>query len=338
ARAIKADPRLAPTRLLMLSSIGQRPDDDVMKAAGLAAYMTKPVKQSALFDCIARIVLAEETAAPLFRRAAPAASGAGRGSARRSKRILLAEDNSINQKVALRQLKKLGYSADAVANGLEVLDALSRIPYDVVLMDCQMPEMDGYEATAEIRRREGTRKHTTVIAMTAHALAGEREKCLAAGMDDYLSKPVRTEDLEKALDRWTGDRSQGSGESPSAESESSPVDLVRLREAADGDEDAVRELVEEYLRHTAEAIDRLGAAIEARATADVERVAHSHAGSSATLGMTAIVAPLRRLERAGRDSDFGEAAEAARLLGDQFERTRRFLSGYREQPAEDQPN
>jgi PAS domain S-box-containing protein len=145
--------------------------------------------------------------------------------------ILLAEDNIINQKVVVRQLQKLGYRADAVANGREALEALGRIPYDLVLMDCQMPEMDGYEATAEIRRREGITRHTPIVAITANALKGDREKCIASGMDDYITKPVNRKILEEVLERILLDASQRRMTTRATFQEAlPPVDLKRLHQ------------------------------------------------------------------------------------------------------------
>jgi PAS domain S-box-containing protein len=204
AQIIKADPGTAEVCLVLLTSYGQRGDSSKSSEMGVAAYLTKPVRQSQLFNCLAGAVnhascVKEQPAAAaatpdLITLPAPAER---RGMF--PKLILLAEDNIVNQKVAVRQLQKLGYRADAVANGREALEALERIPYDLVLMDCQMPDMDGYEATAEIRRREGLAKHTPIVAMTAHALQGDREKCIAAGMDDYVSKPVKPDELAEVL-------------------------------------------------------------------------------------------------------------------------------------------
>jgi len=201
ARQIRADSMLGAVMMVMLTSYGDRGDATIARECGVDAYLTKPVREAQLVDCLTSVISAG-------RRFENVHSSMPRSIARPSmkqptvmsnKRILLAEDNIVNQKVALRQLQTLGYRADSVANGREALEALGRIPYDLVLMDCQMPEMDGYEATAEIRRRENSAKRTWIVAMTANALEGDRAKCIAAGMDDYVSKPVKVEDLKAVL-------------------------------------------------------------------------------------------------------------------------------------------
>jgi two-component system sensor histidine kinase/response regulator len=210
ARMIKSDPAIASTRLIVLTSMGKKLTEDQLKEAGLAAYLGKPIKQSRLLDCLVNVI-GRTTAEHVFSQpdSRHVVDLPPEVLARRQKvRILLAEDNIINQKVALGTLKKLGYTADAVANGLEVIEALERIPYNIIFMDCQMPEMDGFEASALIRKKErgldgrcSWEAPVHIIALTAIAMQGDREKCIAAGMDDYITKPVRLDDLQGALDR-----------------------------------------------------------------------------------------------------------------------------------------
>ena len=208
AKAIKADPVIARTRLIMLTSLGHRFSADELQAIGLDAYLIKPVKQSRLFDCLVD-VLGKDKAEDTFTEAAVAPTATKPAAPPLPRlHVLVAEDNQVNQKIAVAQLKKLGCTVEVVANGLEVLDALPRANYDLVLMDCQMPEMDGYEATQTIRNREQDHEHACrwrapmrVVAMTANAMQGDREKCLAAGMDDYVSKPMRLAELQAALER-----------------------------------------------------------------------------------------------------------------------------------------
>ena len=182
-------------------------------------------------------------------------------------RILLAEDNALNQRVALSQPEKLGYQADVVVDGRGALAALAANDYAVVLMDCQMPLMDGYETTVEIRQREaGSERHTVIIALTAHALAGEREECLAIGMDDYLSKPVKVHELAALLERWDEQRSE-----PEQREQSAPrvfdeiLDLSVLDSLDDlqqeGSPNLVEELLDLYISETRERLAELSAAL-----------------------------------------------------------------------------
>jgi PAS domain S-box-containing protein len=201
ARAIKADEKLTDTRLVLCCSLGQRGDARRMQEIGFAAYLTKPVRHREIIDCLSAVLagtVAEEQKYPLVTRHTI------REMRRCVVRILLAEDNITNQQVALGILKKLGLHADAVANGAEAVKALEILPYDLVLMDVQMPEMNGLDATRKIRNlQSAVRNHRIpIIAMTANAMQGDREKCLEAGMNDYVSKPIIPRALAEALDKW----------------------------------------------------------------------------------------------------------------------------------------
>jgi CheY-like chemotaxis protein len=169
-------------------------------------------------------------------------------------------------------------------------------PYHLAILDLMMPEMDGYEVTTTIRRREGAAKHTPIIAMRAHAMDGEREKCLATGMDDYLSKPVNVEELGNMLEKWLSVSSTPPAIVITIEKDdSTPVDMERLLYVASGDEELLQELVELYLNQTSETIKRLNAAVATGDAGEVNRLAHSYIGGSATCGMNPIVTLLRDL-------------------------------------------
>jgi PAS domain S-box-containing protein len=198
ARAIRSDPALADTCLVMMTSLHPAAGDE-LRAAGLAATLTKPVKRAQLLQCLTGVLGVDAPpspgAPPPIDAVVPDGLPLTRGL------VLVAEDNPVNQRVAIAQLTKLGFRAHVVDNGREAVDALGTLPVDLVLMDCQMPELDGYGATRTIRQ-QGDGRRLPIIAMTAHALEGERRRCLEAGMDDYLSKPIQLEALRAMLDRW----------------------------------------------------------------------------------------------------------------------------------------
>jgi two-component system, sensor histidine kinase and response regulator len=205
AKEIKSDPQIAGTRLILLTGFGRRISPAELHAAGITDWRYKPVWQSTLFECLSNALLGVKTTP--YTIVAPHAPPP-----RRKERVLVAEDNAVNQKISLALLRKLGYPAEAAANGLEVLQALEKIPYEIVLMDCMMPELDGYETTGRIRRNDP--RPIYIIAMTANAMQGDREECLACGMDDYVSKPVRVDALAAALDRARKYLAEKSGTPP----------------------------------------------------------------------------------------------------------------------------
>ena len=276
AASIKGDPLLARPPVVLMTSLGDTLDAATMAKAGLAACLTKPVRQSALFDAL-QTVLAPGGAAPAAAEAKPAPGG--------HRRVLVVEDNSVNQKVILLQLKKLGHSADAVASGKEALATLEKIGYDLILMDCQMPEMDGYEATREIRRREGASggRRMPIVALTANALPEDRQKCFAAGMDDYLAKPVRLDELSRAI---TG----------RADSVVKHDTVLELREMA-GPE-GFQHIRLEFFRSTEKLLADLHAAADAGDAEVLRRAAHTLKGASGSLGASGLESLCRELETA----------------------------------------
>jgi CheY-like chemotaxis protein len=207
ARHVKADPAVAGTSLVMLTSVGERGESGRMRDLGYAGYLVKPIKQTKLRDMIRTIWAARTNGVDIGFVTQDSHARREQGNAvveseSAATRVLVVEDNPMNQKVASRTLERLGCRVDIAANGLEAVDMVNRFPYDVIFMDCQMPEMDGYEATRRIRQLPGVNAHIPIIAITANAFRGDREACLASGMDDYLTKPVGKAQFDQMLAKW----------------------------------------------------------------------------------------------------------------------------------------
>lgn len=317
--------------------------------------VAKPVKPSQLLPAVSQL-LSGTVAVPARKHQIVSKMDAQLAS-RLPLKILLTDDNVINQKVAVRLLQQLGYKADTAGNGVEAIRAVEQNGYDVILMDVQMPEMDGLEATRQIRARQKDRpegnfaRPIAIIAMTANAMQGDREKCLAAGMDDYLPKPVRPEALQAMLEKHGGRVSKESALASAADAantsmatpaappelkvitgtpagsivEQPPVDMERLNDFAGGSQENFNELVGLYLKQTTEQLEQIRATVASRDAEGTSRVAHSCAGASATCGMLAIVPLLRQIEHLSQDEKIDEAAAVLPQVEREFERLKRFL-------------
>jgi CheY-like chemotaxis protein len=316
--------------IVLMTPIGTR--EEILRMSGLAACLAKPVLATQLLDCLLGIAAAQSgvaaTAPGTSANPVPAPAVGVREGARGRNLILVVDDNAVNLHVAIGQLESHGYVAEVVSSGRDALAALARRRYDLVLMDCQMPDMDGFQATQEIRRREGRSRHTTVVAMTAYALEGDRQKCLAAGMDDYIGKPIRGGELDRVVSRWLrrpegeaakrGERELEPAVAPRrddvapARAKDAPddtplVDLTLLADASGHDDARMRDLIGLYSRQMAEQVPLLEAAIAAGAAGEVRRIAHRCAGSSASCGVLGVVPPLRDLERMGKERRLADA-------------------------------
>jgi PAS domain S-box-containing protein len=346
AQEIRRDRDARAVPLVMLTSLGPR--EEVRGDVEFAAYLTKPIKPSQLHDTLMNVF----GAAPARVQApAPREEPVERLAERVPLRILVAEDNVVNQQLALLLLKKLGYQADVTANGLEALRALEREPYDVVLMDVQMPAMDGLEATRRIHQRWPEGRRPYVIAATADAMREEREACLAAGMDDYLSKPIRVEELAAALSRCRphvlprppapGSESGVGPQAPPPERESHrqppptgllhPAALERLMEAiGDDDPDLLPALIDTFLRDAPRLVEAARRGLQQGQADEVRRTAHTLKSNGATFGATSFSELSRQLEALARSGTLEGAADLIARIEAEYERVRVALEAVRE--------
>jgi signal transduction histidine kinase/DNA-binding response OmpR family regulator len=325
ARAIKADRSIAGTRLILLTSIGQT-GPEPNRDGFFDACLTKPAPQSQLYDCLARVMARSNLAEGEFLRVEIPAASQRRAKelvARQGGRILIAEDNIVNQQVAIGVLATLGYSSDVAANGREAVEAMGLVPYAAILMDCQMPEMDGYEATQEIRRREGTGRHTPIIALTADVLKDARAKSLSAGMDDHITKPLNPKELAAALGRWLPRvdelESQAVTAQPRPEGAVDHIALDGLRELErTGAPGLVKKVTDMFLQDTPRQLTDLRDSVQNGDLVRLVKVAHTLKGSAANLGAREMVRICDELQVLGEAENIGIAPSLVADLESQF--------------------
>jgi signal transduction histidine kinase/HPt (histidine-containing phosphotransfer) domain-containing protein len=360
ARTIKVDPAIADVHLVLLTAVGQSEEIMDIKEGDILAYLTKPVRQSQLYNCLvaALMVGTEVTAIRPDEHQSPKELGQ-----KYPGRILLAEDNLVNQDVTLAMLEALGYQADISVNGLEALEAYSRGGYSLILMDCQMPQMDGYAATAAIRAQEATAdfstvnfasesseansnpRHIPIIALTAHTLQGDRERCLAAGMDDYLGKPFAQDRLAAMIQRWISRKPEETeglmthSANHARAMDSSPQAATLLPSGIDykildnlrtlkreGVPDLFQQLIQNYLNTSMELLAILRSALSSGNGVVVRETAHSLKSSSANLGALKLAAMYRTLEGMGETDALDQAQELLSEILSEYEQVRSALT------------
>jgi CheY-like chemotaxis protein/HPt (histidine-containing phosphotransfer) domain-containing protein len=330
ARAIKADEKLEDTRLVFFSSLGQRGDSKQMQEIGFAGYLVKPARHWEIIGCLSAVL----AGAAVAQQAEPIVTRHTIRELRRGAvRVLLAEDNITNQQVAVGILNRLGLRTDAVANGAEAVKALETLPYDLVLMDVLMPEMDGLEATRQIRNpQSAVRNHQIpIIAMTAIAMQGDREKCLKAGMNDYVPKPISPQALAEALDKWlpreaavlaeqATDKPEEAAPVSAEESEAPVFDQAGMMARLMDDEDLARTVLAGFLEDIPRQIKALKGHLAAGDGSSAERQAHSIKAATANVGGEALRAVAFEMEKAGKAGDLEAVTARLPELERQFAR------------------
>ena len=311
-RRIAADPRFRRIRLVLLTSAGRMHSSEVLEKLGFAAYLQKPVTHRELRDCLRRVMSAEvskwhESTQPVVAGPRPLGGAA-------PPRILLAEDNPVNQKVARGALEKLRCSVDIVNNGAEAVDAWSTRAYDLILMDCQMPVMDGYQATRTIRSREQAGTRIPILALTADALSSAEQECLAAGMDGYLIKPLDRKRLAESIERLLGSAAVAP-----------PVDWEQFVSLTDGDREFAEQLVQLFIDSGDAALGQIRDALAREDWPAVGRAAHSYKGSSANIHAQAASAAAARLEQAARAGEVEQLSKLEQELSREARRVTEYL-------------
>ena len=318
AHAIKSDPTSQDIKIIILTSMGERGDVKRLEALGCSAYLHKPVKQKMLSEAIIAVLGHKPPkggTSPLITRHTLAEQK------RQGLRILLAEDNAINQKLAIILLQKAGYSVDAVENGDQVFKKIQREQYNAVLMDVQMPVMDGFEATRRIRQWEAGKGHIPIIAMTAHALKGDRERCIEAGMDDYVSKPLQPQALIIAIDRWVRGQEEEAGTAspphsngmPAAgeKDKNLPMNIETAQARFNNDRNFLAEMSREFIQHLSTRIEIMKTTLQAGDVTSLNRHAHSLKGLSANFDANILSSLAAELEQRTMQ---GEVTDAAALI------------------------
>jgi two-component system, sensor histidine kinase and response regulator len=334
ARSVHDASLVPPLRTVLISGRGQAGDAQRARELGVAAYLTKPIGPEDLLACLSTVL-----------RTAPASAGSGSPSdlvtrytlenrqPRLKGPVLIVEDNVVNQKVLVGLLRKLGFSAEVANNGVEALAALEHASYPLVFMDSQMPVMDGFATTAAIRRREGADRRTIIVAVTAHAMKGVRERCLEAGMDDYLSKPISLDRLSEVMDRWLGTERPASeiavvDTAPDSLEAHPQIDhqvLSRLRELEADVPGLVSDVVGTFLRETPGRIARLQEAFESGDAGAAAAAAHGLKGSAGAIGALRLAHLCSEIEDACRHKTTDDCARSVAALAGEFERSRDIL-------------
>ena len=329
-KLIRSYNHLTHTRLVLLTSAGHRGDAQRFADLGFAAYLVKPITRRDLTACLSLVMSSsaeswKERAQPLVtRHQVRAVRIEG------DRRILLAEDNPVNQKVARMVLEKLGIEVEVVNNGREAVEAWRAGKYDLILMDCQMPRLDGYAATREIRRHEPPGRHIPIVALTAHAMKGDDTKCLDAGMDDYLTKPLDRALLVACLERHFGklplpSPSNTPAEGAKAGAAAAPVDWHALLQSTEGDAGMARDLMQLFIASGDETLAAIASALDKQDYAAVGAQAHSLKGATASLRAQGATIAAEQLEAAARAGDAGRVVELAAAVRSEVARTIDYL-------------